>query len=353
MKITENPFRGAGIAPDKLFGAPFPSTDAGAVTTLLQRCPAAAVTPLIDAGAFAAELGIAGLSIKDERGRMGLGSFKALGAAYVIAHLAQMTGDAGPASLAGRTFVTASAGNHGLSVAAGARAFGAASVVFLSQSVPEVFAERLAAKGARVCRAGDDYEASMKAALDAAEANGWTLLSDSSWPGYMDLPHRLMEGYLAMIDEAAGQLRSPPTHIFLQAGVGGLAGAVAAHARKLWGDAPQIIVVEPEAAPALAESIKAGASVVTTGPVSCMGRLDCKEPSLIALRGLSCDADLFMTITEAEASAILPRLADHSLATTASGAAGLAGLIAARAAGHPGLGSSAHALVFLSEEPEG
>ena len=72
----------------------------------------------------------------------------------------------------------------------------------------------------------------VEAAQKAAQANGWTLLSDSSWPGYTDLPHRLMQGYLAMVEEVAGQIPAPPTHIFLQAGVGGLAGAVAA--RSLW-----------------------------------------------------------------------------------------------------------------------
>lgn len=353
MKTIQNPFRGTAIAPEHLSDAPYPSTNAQAPRALLQHCPAAAITPLVNAKALAAHMGLGSLWVKDERGRMGLGSFKALGAAYVIAHQAQMTGAAGPTALQDRTFVTASAGNHGLSVAAGARAFGAASVVYLSQTVPEVFAQRLAAKGATACRAGTDYEASMQAAKNAAETNGWTLLSDSSWSGYMDLPHRLMEGYLAMIDEAAQQIDRPPTHIFLQAGVGGLAGAVAAYARKLWGDAPEIIVVEPEVAPALAASIEAGKSVVTSGPASSMGRLDCKEPSLIALRGLSRDADCFMTISEAEAGSILPLLADHALATTASGGAGLAGLAAAIAAGDPALSSDARVLTILSEEPEG
>ena len=100
-----------------------------------------------------------------------------------------------------------------------------------------------------------------------------------------------MEGYLQLAAEAAAQMDAPPTHILLQAGVGGLAAAVAAHARQVWGDGPQIIVVEPEAAPALIESIRAGALTETSGPVSCMGRLDCKTPSMIALNGLARDAD--------------------------------------------------------------
>ena len=108
-----------------------------------------------------------------------------------------------------------------MSVAAGARIFGAKSVVYIAETVPDGFARSLRQKGAQVVRTGADYEASMAAAQKAAEDNGWTLLSDSSWPGYFDLPHRLMEGYLVMAAEASDALTEPPTHIFLQAGVGG------------------------------------------------------------------------------------------------------------------------------------
>jgi len=338
MKDLQNPWRGKGLdMPD----VPLPSVDAAAPETLLRQCPAAMETPLVAVDAFGPQLWV-----KDERGRMGLGSFKALGAAYVIAHQAAETGASDMASaLAGRTYVTASAGNHGMSVAAGARIFGAQAVVYLAATVPDDFAVRLRANGAQVVRAGAEYEASMAAAAQAAQDNGWTLLSDSSWRGYFELPHRLMEGYLAMAAEVVRQMPEPPTHIFLQAGVGGLAGACAAYFRKLWGDAPRIIVIEPEFAPALTASIEAGKAVATTGPVSNMGRLDCKEPSLIALKGLSRDADAFVTITEEEASGILPILAEHGLETSESGGAGLAALHLM------GLPSDARALCILSEGP--
>lgn len=342
MRITENSWRGKGLPAETLAGAPFPSTDAAAPQALLARCPAAADTPLVPLEGFGATVWA-----KDERGRMGLGSFKALGAAYVIAHDADATGapDLGRA-LGGRTYVTASAGNHGLSVAAGARVFGADAVIYLAKTVPEGFADRLRAKGARVVRAGAEYEASMAAAAKAADDNGWTLLSDSSWPGYFEIPRRLMEGYLAMAAEAAWQCPEPPTHVFLQAGVGGLAGACAAYFRQVWGDAPQILVVEPTAAPALQASIEAGRPVVAEGPVSNMGRLDCKEPSLIALRGLSRDADAFVTVTEEEASGVLAELAAQGVATTTSGAAGLA------AAKQMNPGAAARVLAIISEEAE-
>ncbi|MEO1139536.1 MAG: pyridoxal-phosphate dependent enzyme [Pseudomonadota bacterium] len=339
MHLVKNPWRGEGLPEDRLPDVPMPSVDADAVACLLQACPKAATTPLAKVDGFGCELWI-----KDERGRMGLGSFKALGAAYVIAHEASLTGaDDMTKALTGRTYVTASAGNHGMSVAAGARVFGAKAVIYISETVPDSFAERLRAKGAQVVREGNEYEASMAAAAKAADANGWTLLSDSSWPGYFNLPYRLMEGYLAMADEAVKQMPRPPTHIFLQAGVGGLAAACAAFFRKAWGNEPVIAVVEPEAAPALQASIAAGRSVVTSGPVSAMGRLDCKEPSLIALRGLARDADQFVTITEDEAAAILSPLAAHDLATTESGGAGVA---AVRVMGLP---EDARVLCILSE----
>lgn len=322
---------------------PLPSTDAARPQALLDRCPAAGVTPLTASPDLAARAGVAEVHVKDERDRMGLGSFKALGAAYVIAH------DAEAGKARGQTYVTASAGNHGLSVAAGAAAFGARAVVFLADTVPESFADRLRAIGAEVRRHGAIYEESMAGAAEAATENGWILLSDSSWPGYTERPHRLMEGYLVLMQEAIDQMSEAPSHIFLQAGVGGLAAACAALARAAWGDTPRIIVVEPEAAPALYASVTAGSPQVTEGPESAMGRLDCKEPSLIALKGLARDADVFMTISEEEGEKGAAACADAGLPSTPSGAAGVAGLLAAKDASGFGLSATSRVLVILSE----
>ena len=340
----DNPWRGTGLLPD----VTQPISDASGVARLLALCPAHNPTPLTDAPGIARACGVAAVHIKDERTRMGLGSFKALGAAHVIAREAEAVGSGEwETRLTGRTYVTASAGNHGLSVAAGARLFGADAVIYIADTVPEAFATRLASYGARVVREGAAYEASMQAAQRAAADNGWNLLSDSSWDGYTEPALRVMEGYTQMAAEAAVAMPTSPTHILLQAGVGGLAAAVAAHARLVWGDAPEIIVVEPEVAPALIESIRAGALIETDGPVSSMGRLDCKTPSMIALAGLSRDADRFVTITEDEAAAGVALLSDHGFATTPSGGAGLAALIAGL-----DLPQDARVLTFLSEGPE-
>lgn len=345
MRILSNPFRGQGLTHPLLNDVPFPSTDAAAPVAALARCPKAGVTPLTSARDLAKACGVDALMIKDERTRMGLGSFKALGAAYVISC------DAAKGQARGKTYVTASAGNHGLSVAAGAAAFGAHAIIYLAATVPEGFAQRLRDMGAEVVRAGADYEASMDAAMHAAKESGAILLSDSSWLGYTARPHVLMEGYLTLMAEVFDQIDAPPTHLFLQAGVGGLAGAAAALARLHWRGATRIIVVEPEAAPCLIASIEAAAPVETTGPASDMGRLDCKVASLIALKGLARDADDFMTLSEAEGQAGADLCAANGFASTPSGAAGIAGLLAAKTQGL-GLDNNARVLTILSERAE-
>ena len=343
MKLQKNDYRGTGLHLD---GADRPlSTDVAEVRALLQRCPEARETPLIDARALAAAHDLGALHVKDERNRMGLGSFKALGAAFVIARDA-----AQGHAMAERVYVTASAGNHGLSVAMGARVFGAQAVIYIAETVPEAFAERLRGLGARVIREGTIYEEGMAAAQKAAAEQGWELLSDSSWPGYLDPPHGVMQGYLVMAAEAAEAITAPPTHIFLQAGVGGMAAAAAAYARNVWGDTPIITVVEPEAAPALINSIRAGAVTASAGPVSTMGRLDCKEPSLLALAGLSRDADFFLTIDDDAVARTIAGLGAYGLGTSPSGGAGLAAALdPALDRDAIGLGPDARILTYLSE----
>jgi len=138
----------------------------------------------------------------------------------------------------------------------------------------------------------------------------------------------------------------------LQAGVGGLAGAVAAHIRKIWGDTPVITVVEPSAAPALQASIELGKPVLTEGPDSVMGRLDCKEPSFIALNGLARDADFFLTLDDGEVTSNLEKMSKYNLATTPSGGAGIAAAMNNQVAKLLKMSSESKTLCFLSEVPE-
>lgn len=362
MDLLDNPFRRSGLPAAAGLAEGAVCADPAAPLALLARCPAAAPTPLRDVPALARALGVGSVLLKDETRRMGLGSFKALGAAYVIAREAARRADGpdGPAeagrmahALDGTVYACASAGNHGLSVAAGARLFGARAVIFLADAVPESFAQRLRRLDAEIVRPGGGYEHAMAAVANDAGRNDWILLSDSSWPGYTERPARVMEGYLVMGAEIVDALEEPPTHVFVQAGVGGLAAAMTALFRARWGDASVIVVVEPEAAPALIESIRAGRPVATAGPASNMGRLDCKEPSHLALDALARGADFFATIADAQAAAAVERLAAHGIATTPSGAAGIAALAGTNGWRETlGLGPESRILGFVSEGTE-
>ncbi len=320
---------------------------------MLKSCPAYAPTPLLDMASLAASCGVGALYVKDESKRMRLGSFKALGGAFAVAQMvADRSGEADPTAdtaktvAAGMTFITASAGNHGLSIAAGARVFGAHAVIVLSSFVPEGFAARIRAMGAEVVHVNGTYEDSVTHAVSAADANDWMLLADGSWEGYVDRPALVMEGYTVLAEECCLEFAARgfwPSHVFLQAGVGGLAAAAAAHIRVHWPEQPEIIVVEPDVAPCLVESVKAHKITRVEGPLSNMGRLDCKDASLIAYSSLKDDADIFMTISDDDASAAASMLTKADLGTTPSGAASLAAMKKMA----PGTGS--RCLVILTE----
>ena len=196
-EIITNPFFSKGLPADN--GIDLVSTNVESVRELLKYCPRADRTPLSISPQLANKIGVQNIWFKDERERMGLGSFKALGAAYVIAsHAAKVTPIESPfevweKSLNGTTYVTASAGNHGLSLAAGARLFGAKAVIYFSKTVPQSFAEKIKSYGAEVVINGNNYEESMSHAQKAAEDNNWILLSDVTWEGY-DMGLKVMEG---------------------------------------------------------------------------------------------------------------------------------------------------------------
>lgn len=362
MSVLRNPYRKQGLSDRSGLAEGQVLSDPTASQHLLAHCPAAKPTALREFPDLARKHGIGSVFVKDESTRMEMGSFKALGATYAIAQLAAERAG-GPEALAchpqrakileDMVFACASAGNHGLSVAVGARMFGAHAVVYLADTVPEAFAARLHRSGAEVRRAGARYEASMAAAEADCNSYGWTLLSDSSWPGYVELPIRVMEGYLVIAAEVADQIGEPPSHIFLQAGVGGFAAAMTAHFRARWGAGPTIVVVEPDVAATLLHSIEAGRPVEAPGPASVMGRLDCKAPSHLALGELARNADIFLTITDRQCLATVDELRRLGVATTPSGAAGLAALM------HLGddrevlgLNAESRVLAFITEGPE-
>jgi diaminopropionate ammonia-lyase len=367
-----NPGRRAGPYPEA-FKATLSQAGHLRAASVVSAWAGYAPTPLVSLPALADRLGIASLHYKDEGGRFGLGSFKALGGAYAVfrllaAELRRRHGTVDEAALAdGRlkeavgdiTVCCATDGNHGRSVAWGAQLFGARAVIFIHATVSEGRAEAIRRYGAKVVRTAGNYDDSVREADRAAAENGWFVVSDTSYPGYTDIPRDVMQGYAVMVAEALAALDAPPTHVFVQGGVGGLAAAVTAHLWEALGaEAPVIAIVEPDKAACLYESARAGKPVAVTGDLdTVMAGLACGEPSLIAWPILEAGAAAFMAIPDEAALQTMRLLASGVGGATIvggeSGVAGLAGLIVAagrddwRAALR--LDGGARVLVFGSE----
>ena len=310
-----------------------------------------AATPLHALPALASNLGVGAIYLKDEGFRLGLGSFKALGGSYAVIRLVleqasrQLLRDLDIADLqapevrtiASRmTVACATDGNHGRSVAAGARLVGARAAIFAHSGVSAERVEAMARLGATMIRVDGTYDDSVAECSRICADEGWTVVSDTSWPGYERIPGLVMQGYTAMVREALSAIPAAPTHVFMQAGVGGLAAAVAGHLALALGAArPTFIVVEPSRAACLFASARAGRAIrIEHGQPTVMAMLECYEPSMVAWRILERVADAFMTVDEDEAIAVMRRLADAAdgepaIVAGESGGVGLAGLIRA------------------------
>ena len=234
------------------------------------------------------------------------------------------------------TVACATDGNHGRSVAAGAQLVGAKAAIFVHAGVSDERVAAIARFGAEMIRVAGTYDDSVAEASRVCAEKGWIVVSDTSWPGYERIPGLVMQGYTAMVREALRELPQPPTHVFLQAGVGGMAAAVAGHLAVVLGDQrPTFVVVDPARAACLFETARAGHPVkVEHGEPTVMAMLECYEPSLVAWRVLSRVADAFMTVEEEDAVAVMNRLArpaagDPAIVAGESGGAGLAGLLRA------------------------
>jgi diaminopropionate ammonia-lyase len=321
---------------------------------------------------LAAELGVGALHYKDESLRFGLGSFKALGGAYAVARVilrrAEAVGAplsmadlaAGRADVGDLTVCCATDGNHGRSVAWGARTFGCRCVIFIHATVSEGRKRAIEAYGAEVRRTAGNYDDSVREAEATARREGWVVVSDTSYPGYTDIPRDVMQGYELMAAEAFDALPEPPTHVFLQTGVGGMAAAVAAQAKRRWGaDRPTIVLADPDRSACWFDSIRAGRPVAVEGELdTLMAGLACGEVSLLAWEILKDHADAVMAIPDPAAVEMMRRLArpvagDPPLVAGESAVAGLAALALAMqdetAVDALGLGRGARVLVFGTE----
>lgn len=311
--------------------------------------PGYAPTPLHSLDIMAQTEGLAAIRYKDEAGRFALGSFKALGGAYAVWRLLQKQGPGGQRI----TVTCATDGNHGRSVAWGAQNFGCACVIYVHATVSQGRVDAIARYGAEVRRVAGNYDDAVRQAQRDADANGWFVVSDTSYPGYRDVPRDVMQGYGVMAAEAYEQMMPAeyPTHVFVQGGVGGLAAAVLAYLWQRFGaERPRFVVVEPERAACLYESARAGQPVVVSGDLdTVMAGLACGEVSELAWELLDPGADGFMTVPDEAALGLMRRLADWGVVAGESAVAGLAGALAARQAGLFGVNAASRLLVFGSE----
>lgn len=327
--------------PDVDVAAPFGAAAAARVRAAIGACPEHSTTALRRMTDLARSWGLREIWVKDERARLGLRSFKALGGAYAVlclsaelksrelgaaTSIAEMLRGPRPI-LPNVTFTAATAGNHGCSVAAGTRLVGARCCIFVAAGAPPEQVRAIAAQGAQIVSVPGRYEDSLDACRFAAESNGWIAVSDCATDAHDATVQHVMEGYTVIAAEilAAG---TTPTHVFLQAGVGGMAAAVAAHFVAVLGDrAPKVVVVEPELAACLQASARADrASTIAQMGNTNMGRLACYAPSAAAWPVLRALTAAYATVDDAEALAACEVLEQFDLATTPSGAAGFAAL---------------------------
>lgn len=343
----------------------------------IRRWPGYCPTPLRDLAGLAQAAGVRQVLYKQEAHRFGLGSFKALGGAYAVSRLllrelGQRLGRDDLSIddlLSGKyreitqdiTVTCATDGNHGRSVAWGAERFGCQCVIYIHATVSEGRKAAIESYGAQVVRTPGNYDDSVRQAAEDAARLGRFVVSDTSYPGYMEVPKDVMQGYGVMADEALQQLAHSgdgglPTHVFLQGGVGGLAAAVCAHFwEQLGARRPRFIVVEPDKAACLYESAKAGKPVAVHGELdTVMAGLACGEVSLLAWEILHPGVQAFLTVDDEAALNTVRLLADSPygdapLVAGESAVAGLAGALAALAdpSARQALGLDAHSRVLL------
>jgi diaminopropionate ammonia-lyase len=320
-------------------------------------------TPLYSLAGLAQELGVGDVLVKDESQRFGLNAFKVLGASWAAHRFFESKGT-GAGVLAAATD-----GNHGRAVAWTARQAGKRAVIYVPRHTVQARIAAIRAEGADVVIVDGTFDDAIRRVDDDSRANRWQVFSDTAYPGYMEIPAWIMDGYstlFAEIDAQLTELRSrPPDLVIAQAGVGGLAGAAVRHflgeERK---DRPALVSVQPCAADSLVESAARGdgeAHATQGNQDTMMAGLACGMPSLVAWPVLKSGVTLFISVEERFAAEAMRRLyhpvrGDARIVSGEAGAAGLAGLIALCGAaefkdarGRLGISSNTSVLVINSE----
>ena len=304
-----------------------------------RRFPGYAPTRLVDAPGLAAELGLASVSVKDESQRLGLPSFKILGASWAVYQLLVRRLGHDPewrdldelrtalAPLGPLTLVAATDGNHGRAVAHMARLLGYAARVFVPVGTAPARIDGIESEGAPVTVVDGSYDDAVRASA-ALATDDVLVVSDTSWEGYTDVPRTVIEGYATIFAEIDEQLTDPPEVVMVPMGVGALAAAVAQH----YAARATIIVVEPLSAACGMASAEAGHPVEVAGPHdSIMAGLNCGMVSIIAWPTVAAGTDVFVAVDDAAAEQAMRDLAEIGVVAGETGAAGLAGLRAAAA----------------------
>ena len=308
MRVVRNPFRESGI---------FPATS-DAAREFHRTLAGYAPTPLVQCQPLADSLGLRSLYVKDESHRFGLNSFKALGASFAMHRLA----------LPGTIFSAATAGNHGRAVAWSARRLHCEAKIFVPSITIPARIENIRREGADVRIVDGSYEDAVRLCAAQSIEHGWQVVSDTGYPGYLEIPKWVVEGYQTLFLEC----ECKPDAVFIQAGVGGLLCAAVDYFRSRE-PSPTIVCVEPEAADGLLESISSrdGKPAVSKGPQnSIMAGLNCSEVSLTAWPSIRRGVDIFLAIEDFRALHAMRLLAGQGIDCGESGAAGLAGLVALR-----------------------
>lgn len=274
-------------------------------------------TPLVSLEALSKKIGVGGLYVKDESYRFGLNAFKVLGGSYAMGrYLAQrlgkdiseldfykLTSEEVRKELGEITFVTATDGNHGRGVAWTANQFKQKSVVYMPKGSSLTRLENIKAEGAEASITDMNYDEAVRLAAENANKHGWVVVQDTAWEGYTEIPTWIMQGYGTIASEAVEQLAEykvdRPTHVFVQAGVGSLAGAIQGFFASYYGeDCPVTVIVESDEADCLYKSAVAGDGkprIVTGDMPTIMAGLACGEPNIIGWEILKSYSKVFVS----------------------------------------------------------
>tara|TARA_B100001564_G_scaffold154351_1_gene129618 strand:- start:232 stop:1374 length:1143 start_codon:yes stop_codon:yes gene_type:complete len=248
-------------------------------------------TPLVNLIKLSNKLKLNNIFYKDESKRFNLKSFKALGGAYAVEKTTQ-----GNKNI---IVATATAGNHGRSVAWGAQRLGLKCKIFISEYVSEARANSMRKLDAEVIRVNGNYEKSLERCISESNKNGWEIVQDVAWENYEYVPKLTMSGYSVMIKEISNQTDQYITHVFLQAGVGGMASGAIAGIAKYFKRIPKIIIVEPENADCVLKSVENGSlQKVNIKKESIMGGMSCGEVSLVPWKILKESVNSCTSVTD-------------------------------------------------------